>query len=331
MTDGLGARALVPPRPASEIALAAEGAQRLYRAGATGVWVCGSLAHGRHWDAVSDLDYATLGIAEPRRSALVTELSNQLGRNVDVIALEDAPGYVRVQITEAMVPIDRFGHSPPLARGMLEPPATRLTKRPLPRRLHAQRHATALDALKRQDASDVIDAGCGNGELLAQIILAQGDRDIRVTGVDHDPAAIAAASDHLRRTLTRAQRERTELHLLDLAELPSVWHGQDALVAVEVLEHLSEPALRTFGGVVFEQLRPRVVVLTTPNADFNAILPGRGLRDRDHRFEWGRDQFVGWSSDVARRGGYYFSIGGVGDPHPDFGPPTQFAEFRRAA
>lgn len=330
MTEAATVRAAVPPRPGSEIAQAAEGAQRLYEAGASHVWVCGSLAHGRHWDEVSDLDYATLGIVEPRRSALVKELSNRLGRNVDVIPLEDAPGYVRVQITEAMVPIDRFGRAPSLARGLLEPPATTLTKRPLPRRLHAQRHAAVLDALLRQRATDVIDAGCGQGDLLAAIVMAAAHPPIRVTGVDHDPAAITAASTHLNRALTEEQRARADLRLLDLSDLATVWHEQDAVVAVEVMEHLSETTLREFSQVVFEQLRPRIVVVTTPNADFNAILPGRGFRDRDHRFEWRRDEFVGWSSDVAGRGGYSFSIGGVGEPHPDLGAPTQSAEFRRS-
>lgn len=60
---------------------------------------------------------------------------------------------------------------------------------------------------------------------------------------------------------------------------------------VEVIEHLDPPRLAAFERVVFSFARPRTVVLTTPNAEYNAkfeTLPAGELRHSDHRFEWGR-------------------------------------------
>ena len=42
-------------------------------------------------------------------------------------------------------------------------------------------------------------------------------------------------------------------------------------------------------------LRPKVVAMTTPNAEFNVLFPGfSGFRHADHRFEWTRKEFELW-------------------------------------
>lgn len=74
------------------------------------------------------------------------------------------------------------------------------------------------------------------------------------------------------------------------------------------------------------------VVVTTPNAEYNALfpwLPAGVFRHPDHRFEWGRAQFRDWVEQVAGRTGYRVRFRPVGAEDPEVGPPTQMAIFQR--
>jgi SAM-dependent methyltransferase len=330
-----GPRRTLPPRQAAALEMAAAGARLLYQAGARQVWICGSLAHGQHWDEMSDLDYVTTGVPTSRRAALTAALIQECGRNVDVIPLEDAPSFLRVQIMQAMIPVNRFGRTAEITYGLLDPPTAPLTRRPLPRGLHRQRHATVVDLLAEHNAVNLVDLGCGSGALLADFITrldaGQGDRAAAtVLGLDPDQFAVTAAREHLARTLTPDQRNRTTIAKGGVADLENRWTGQDAMVAVEVIEHLDPADLDRLPELVFRELRPAFAVFTTPNADFNAVLPGRHFRHPDHRFEWTRDELAEWAAGWSRVGGYQFSITGVGEPHPDHGSPTQLVQFTRS-
>jgi len=309
-----------------DLASAQRAARLLYDLGAQQVWICGSLAHGLHSDDVSDLDYAVLGLPAARHAAARATLGAATGRQVDVIRLEEAPGYVRVLLRERLIAVDRYGSAHAVAALAHEPAPVGLTSRPLPRGLHRQRHEAVCAALERAGAARVVDLGCGRGELLSALVARDG---VRATGVDPDPDALAAAHTHLATVLTTEQRTRVRLHRGTLDDLPTWWDAHDAIAAVEVIEHLDEPALAAFGDVALGALRPATVVVTTPNADFNALLPGRGLRHPDHRFEWGREQLRSWAIDLAGRYGYVARTTGVGVPHPDCGPPSQLCVFTR--
>ena len=55
------------------------------------------------------------------------------------------------------------------------------------------------------------------------------------------------------------------------------------------------------------------------------------LRDPDHRFEWDRSRFRNWANGVARRNGYQYRVGGIGEAHPELGSPSQYARFEISA
>ena len=82
--------------------------------------------------------------------------------------------------------------------------------------------------------------------------------------------------------------------------------------------------------MLFEFARPRTVIVTIPNAEYNVrfeTLPAGKFRHRDHRFEWTREQFQDWATQLAERFGYTVRIEPIGPEDPHLGPPTQMGVF----
>jgi hypothetical protein len=110
------------------------------------------------------------------------------------------------------------------------------------------------------------------------------------------------------------------------------WHEAEAAALVEVIEHLDPDRLPQLVGVVFGAARPKTVVVTTPNAEYNALFPGLAagtFRHPDHRFEWTRAEFQAWASAIADRYGYGVRHAGIGEAHEELGSVTQMAVFTR--
>ncbi|MEM9152697.1 MAG: 3' terminal RNA ribose 2'-O-methyltransferase Hen1, partial [Cyanobacteria bacterium P01_F01_bin.3] len=88
----------------------------------------------------------------------------------------------------------------------------------------------------------------------------------------------------------------------------------------------------TFERVLFEFAQPPIVIVTTPNVEFNVrfptLAPGH-LRHQDHRFEWTRKEFERWAKGVCDRFQYTATFQGIGYDDPDVGPPTQMALFTK--
>jgi len=151
-------------------------------------------------------------------------------------------------------------------------------------------------------------------------------------GVDVSVRELTRARERLSHvTMSSSRRDRIELFQSSLLYTDRRLQGFDAAAVLEVIEHIGPERLATLERIVFGVTRPRLVVLTTPNSEYNALFPtlapGR-LRHPDHRFEWTRAQFTDWASGVAVRFGYAVSFAAVGEPDPTIGPPTQMAVFR---
>jgi hypothetical protein len=81
---------------------------------------------------------------------------------------------------------------------------------------------------------------------------------------------------------------------------------------------------------VFGVAHPETVVLTTPNAEYNAryeTLDEGALRHVDHRFEWTRREFAGWAQKTAVRFGYRVTFDEIGETDPELGASTQMGVF----
>jgi 3' terminal RNA ribose 2'-O-methyltransferase Hen1 len=198
-----------------------------------------------------------------------------------------------------------------------------------PLRLNQERIRTVVEVLREAGAKSVLDVGCGSGRLLAALLKEPALE--RVVGVDISHRALeqARAALQLERLAPR-QRERVQLFQTALTYRDRRLAGFDAAAVVEVVEHLDQPRLRGFERVLFGEAQPRVVVLTTPNREYNVRfdgLPAGDRRHRDHRFEWTRGELEAWAGGVAERNGYRVRFLPVGAVDPEVGPPTQMAVF----
>jgi len=172
--------------------------------------------------------------------------------------------------------------------------------------LNEQRLGAVLSALRAGGARRVVDLGCREGRLLRALL--DDPQFEEVVGVDASCRALAIARDRLRLDrMPPMKRARIRLMQGALTYRDERIAGYDAAAIVEVIEHLDPPRLAAFERVVFECARPRTVVITTPNAEYNVrfeTLPAGKLRHRDHRFEWTRAEFQTWANAVAERHGY---------------------------
>jgi 3' terminal RNA ribose 2'-O-methyltransferase Hen1 len=196
-------------------------------------------------------------------------------------------------------------------------------------RLHDQRHGAVVAALKAGGAARVLDLGCGSGKLLDRLM--EDKQFEQVVGVDVSHRALEIAADRMRLDrLPEKQRNRLQLFQGSLIYRDKRLAGFDAAAVVEVIEHLDPPRLAAFERVLFQFARPRTVVLTTPNVEYNVkfeTLPAGQFRHKDHRFEWTREQFRQWATAVAERFAYSVRFLSVGPDDPQLGPPTQMAVF----
>ena len=199
--------------------------------------------------------------------------------------------------------------------------------------LHEQRMGTVLSVLRGAGAKSVLDLGCGEGKLLRHLL---GDQQFeKILGMDVSWRSIEIAAERLKLgQLPERQRARIELMQGSLMYRDKRLTGFDAAAIVEVIEHLDAARLAAFERVLFEFAKPSLIVITTPNAEYNALfptLPAGHFRHRDHRFEWSRQEFSTWAERLASAFGYKLRVQPVGPEDPVHGAPTQMGIFELVA
>ncbi|KAJ1307858.1 hypothetical protein OPQ81_001938 [Rhizoctonia solani] len=243
-----------------------------------------------------------------------------------------------------------------------------------------ERQRWILETLRLHRARSVLDIGCGEGELLSVLCKpassipndgsSEPGRDLdltRVAALDIDPDVIQEAAQAATQDLQphylapwgsgedgwyiRWAKLDVAVWLGRLQDLNPTFHGFDAIVSTEVIEHVPEAVLPAFSDVLLGTYLPRLLLLTTPNYTFNARFhpPGvprkgfldptgqttRVFRHDDHKREWTVDEFDAWCRQAAEKHGYDYTLGGVGlpterDPYDrDVGYASQTALFIR--
>ncbi|KAJ0975764.1 hypothetical protein J5N97_017729 [Dioscorea zingiberensis] len=147
--------------------------------------------------------------------------------------------------------------------------------------LSKQRVDFAVRHINENHATSLIDFGCGSGSLLDSLLEHSTTLE-KIVGVDISVKG-----------LTRAAK---------------------------VIEHMEEHQAHLFGDVALSLFRPRVLIVSTPNYEYNSILQRSSLpskeddpddksvpcrfRNFDHKFEWTREQFEHWARSLASRHNY---------------------------
>jgi len=198
-----------------------------------------------------------------------------------------------------------------------------------PLSLQKRRIAHVAQRLADLGARSVLDLGCGEGQLLRALL---SDRRFeRVLGMDVSPSSL----ERCERRLKLDERPSHWQDRLTLIQGALGWRdgrldGFDAAAVVEVIEHMEEDRLPGFAEALFGTNRPRHVLVSTPNVEYNVrfeALSAGAFRHHDHRFEWDRATFRAWAEEVAETYGYEVSFEGIGEEDPEVGPPTQLGVF----
>lgn len=222
-----------------------------------------------------------------------------------------------------------IGEEEPWADGEAETRSLAEEKIERPLSLAEQRVGGVLAVLRGAGAQRVLDLGCGEGRLLRALL--KDKQFTEIVGVDVSHRSLEIAAEKLRlEDLPRMQRDRIRLLHGSLTYRDSRLSGFDAATVVEVVEHQDPPRLAAFERELFEFARPRTIVVTTPNVEYNVkfeTMPAGQLRHRDHRFEWTRAEFQGWANRMGERFGYDVRFLPVGPEDPVVGAPTQMGVF----
>lgn len=199
----------------------------------------------------------------------------------------------------------------------------------LARPLVRLRHDAVLEVVRTVRPTSIADLGCGSGALLASLLEVHGVA--RVIGTEVSDALLSKAAKRLHvARMTERQSDRLMLLLSSLQYEDDRLGDLDLVILMEVIEHIDPDRLPAVVGNVFGAMRPRHVVVTTPNSEYNVRYPALargGFRHPDHRFEWTREEFAAWTRAVGDSHDYEVVLQPVGDSDPQVGSPTQMAVF----
>ena len=154
----------------------------------------------------------------------------------------------------------------------------------------------------------------------------------KIFGVDVSYRTLEKAKQRISyEELAPSQKERVTIFQGSLTYRDIRLEGFDAAAIVEVIEHLDLNRLKAFERVVFEFARPKTVLITTPNREYNELyetMEAGQMRHTDHRFEWTRKEFETWANRVAEKNNYEVNFKPIGDEEEKVGAPSQMAIFR---
>ncbi|KAK9878825.1 hypothetical protein WA026_003660 [Henosepilachna vigintioctopunctata] len=172
-------------------------------------------------------------------------------------------------------------------------------------------HDILLNAKWRKDLKKVVEFGCAEFGLLIFLKSLLGITEINFVDIDEE-----LLQENLYRvrpfTLEYLKRRSEPLTV-------NVWAGSitdpdkrildcDVVIGIEIIEHLYPDVLEAVPYTIFNCIQPKLAIFTTPNADFNVLFPKfKGFRHYDHKFEWTREQFESWATNITDRFPQYFA------------------------
>jgi 3' terminal RNA ribose 2'-O-methyltransferase Hen1 len=195
--------------------------------------------------------------------------------------------------------------------------------------LHDKRIKIVAEKLLESGAERILDLGCGEGKLIRELI--KHKQFTKIVGMDVSYNSLIKAKERLHmEEMSPKQKERIQLFQGSLTYKDQRLAGFDAAAVVEVIEHLDLPRLQAFERVLFEFAKPKTVVLTTPNQEYNVMwdnLATEEMRHDDHRFEWTRKELLDWANRIGETYQYKVEVYPLGVEVDTIGAPSQMAIF----
>ncbi|CAM6105309.1 unnamed protein product [Calypogeia fissa] len=160
----------------------------------------------------------------------------------------------------------------------VEPPEERMEAALFKPSLSKQRLGCALSIIQKLQAKSLIDLGCGSGSLMEQLLEEQTGL-VELVGLDISPKGLVRAAKVLSTKLTEDQPGKERLDTIKLyegsiSEFNPKLQGIDVAVCIEVVEHMDPGPLSMFGITILGKLQPKVLIVSTPNFEYNPILQG---------------------------------------------------------
>ncbi|XP_068910965.1 uncharacterized protein [Tenebrio molitor] len=175
--------------------------------------------------------------------------------------------------------------------------------------VYKQRYERATDVLTHEKWKDqinkLVDFGCA--EFGFFVFLKNTIQTKEITFVDVDEQLLRDCiyrvyplnADYL---VNRPNPLTVKVFAGSVANPDPVLVDTDAIVALELIEHLYPDVLEAFPYNIFSYVQPKLVIVTTPNVEFNVLFEKlKTFRHADHKFEWTREQFQSWATNITSR------------------------------
>lgn len=166
---------------------------------------------------------------------------------------------------------------------------------------HALRLKNVLKALKDNKVENVIDMGCGDGQLLE--LLSEDKQFKTIQGIDPNPNNLRVARQFV-------NENRVKLYLGSFDILQRIYKSQ-TITMVEVIEHIKPSKLLPVERILFSKLKPPLIVLTTPLSDANVkggVITKTEIKKLGHYFEWTNKECKDWANKIAKTYQYTYEI-----------------------
>jgi len=213
-----------------------------------------------------------------------------------------------------------------------------------------ERRNRVISILIKHNCRHILDLGCGEGRLFQAMKFMPEFK--RLVGIDIDINEISKSYErvgpityHIFSDDPPEEPLEVAIYCGDLTiPYPSLLDERsEAITMVEVIEHLPADVLERLPNVLFGFYRPEVIIISTPNKEYNQCIKGFDLdtlRHYDHKFEWTRKEFQVWCEEQMKKfDGYEVTYQTVGRLHPSaeedfwsvvkYGRCTQIAVFKR--
>ncbi|MFJ7935894.1 methyltransferase domain-containing protein [Sporosarcina sp. NPDC096371] len=174
----------------------------------------------------------------------------------------------------------------------------------------------------------IIDFGSGEGKLAAKLGFIKGVQEI---------LAVEPSEKESLKAINRFEKVQDKDGFVEPTPMwGSLFYyderlvDKDVLILCEVIEHIDEERLPKVMKLLLDDYKPRVLIITTPNREYNAVydMPD-AKRHSDHRFEWTRSEFEHWCGERNQSGNYELTFEGIGEFDESYGFPTQMCLFVR--